>query len=81
MDEPFIATQSQMSIIQSSIAPAFIHILPPNGEQGKLLSIHSDGQITFGPSFTTVDEASLEFWRRLAAAFPKFLEQAASSRT
>jgi hypothetical protein len=63
-----------MTNITANISPAQIHILPPNGEQGSLLSIHKDGRVTFGPDFTTIDEASLEFWRRLAVAFPVIQE-------
>jgi hypothetical protein len=45
----------------------------PDGPQGKLLTIHPDGLVTFGPKFTTIDEASLEFWRQLAKVFPLFI--------
>jgi hypothetical protein len=41
-----------------------------DGPQGKLLTIHPDGLVTFGPKFTTVDAASLEFWHQLAKTFP-----------
>jgi len=42
-----------------------IHIFPPNGEQGSIVSIHKDGTVTFGPDFTTSDEASKVFWSEL----------------
>jgi hypothetical protein len=51
-----------------------IHFFPPNGEQGTLVSIHSDGRVTFGPKYTATDEESLEFWNRLAMMVPKFKE-------
>jgi hypothetical protein len=37
-----------------------------------LVEIYPDGTMKFGPGFTTEDEASLEFWRILAEAFPAF---------
>jgi hypothetical protein len=37
-----------------------------------LVEIYPDGTMKFGPGFTTKDEASLEFWRILAEAFPAF---------
>lgn len=42
----------------------------PDGPQGQLLTIHPDGRVTFGPKFTTTDEASREFWHQLAKVFP-----------
>ncbi len=39
-----------------------------------LFTIRPDGTIERGPAFTTTDEASLEFWRMIAASFPAFRE-------
>jgi hypothetical protein len=43
--------------------------------QGILVTIHPDGRIDRGPAFTTTDQASLDFWRVIDEAFPRFLEQ------
>lgn len=51
-----------MTVLIPKVADARIHVLPPNGEQGSLLTIHRDGRVSFGPEFTTIDAAALEFW-------------------
>ena len=46
-----------------------------NGNNNKMmLTIHPDGTIERGPAFTTTDEMSLEFWRKVNEAFPQFLD-------
>lgn len=46
------------------------------GTDGVLFTIKADGEIVRGPKFTTEDEMSLMFWKRIAEAFPRFLEAA-----
>lgn len=49
-------------------------VTKPDGPK-LLFTIKPDGEIEFGPAFTTKDEASLAFWRLLVDCFPTFLEQ------
>jgi len=42
----------------------------PEGEIKKLLTIGADGTIVRGPNFTTVDQASLDFWKLVEEQFP-----------
>lgn len=52
-----------------------IHIHSAPGTDGILFTIGADGTIERGPMFTTQDEMSLEFWRRIETAFPRFFSQ------